>query len=80
MNDERIRAAHHDLRIFQTVNEGWNVWIEPNDGEFDGVQIGEGGTRDAAIAKALDSLESAALKLRTTSQAEMSEFRDRHYS
>lgn len=71
MNDERYRTAHHDLRIWSDKSgTDWDVWLEPNDGYHDGVCLGGGESRDAAVQVAVDALESALRKLQETTGPE----------
>lgn len=67
MNDERHRTAHHDIHIWSgSAGTEWDVWLEPNDGDRDGLCLGGGKSRDEAVAVAVDALESALRTLQET--------------
>ncbi len=71
MNDEQYRTGHHDIWIFSSdAGSDWDVWLEPSGGEFDGVCIGGGATRDAAVQDAVNALEAALAKLQETPSPE----------
>lgn len=71
MNDERYHTAHHDIHIWSDISGAdWDVWLELNDGDLDGVCLGGGESRDAAVQIAVDALESALRTLQETPSPE----------
>ena len=62
--EERLRTPHHEVRISEEdASDGWVVWLEPYDGECDGICLGGGATRNEAVQDAADALKSALAKL-----------------
>ena len=67
MNEERYRTDHHEVVIFSDKSAAdWDVWLEPFDGERDGVCIGGGSSRDEAVQVAVNALEAALAILQET--------------
>jgi hypothetical protein len=63
-NDSNERLAL-DGRVLHISKRGgfYEVWLNTEAADFDGLHIGEGETRDAAVADAVKTLESAVAAL-----------------
>lgn len=63
MNDERIPLpCGKQVHIIEFITGDWQVWLNKAD-DFDGLCIGNGPTREAAIADASTALEQVLQKL-----------------
>jgi hypothetical protein len=61
-HDERISLDGRVLHVAE--RDGFfEVWLNTEASDFDGIHIGEGETRDAAVADAIHTLESAVAAL-----------------
>jgi len=55
---ELYEVGGHGLHITEGMLNEWAVWLNTNDGEYDGLCIGAGSTRDSAVSDAVQSLKS----------------------
>jgi hypothetical protein len=55
--EQRYQIGAGDYRLFVRGHQstGWQVWLDETQ-DFDGVQLGSGVSREAAISKALELL------------------------
>lgn len=61
-HDERITVDGRMLHV--AVRDGFfEVWLNTEVSDFDGIHVGEGETRDAAVADAVKTLEAAVAAL-----------------
>lgn len=58
-NDDRLETdCGHALHVFQEPGDGaWFVWLNTEVEDFDGLILGYGDTREAAVASSLEALE-----------------------
>lgn len=56
LHDEHLTLDSNRIHILSEVRDDFEVWLNTDVGEFDGLCIGCGVTREGAIADALDIL------------------------
>lgn len=62
--DERYHVNDHDLHIYSDAEDDWEVWLNTEVADFDGLCVGSGDSREKALADAAETLEAAARILR----------------
>lgn len=65
---EHLELDGHVLHIAQDGDGSHEVWLNTEVADFDGIHIGGGPTRDAAVANAVATLEAAIEKLQEPPQ------------
>lgn len=64
LHDEHLELKSNKAHILSEQLDDFEVWLNTETQDFDGLCIGCGPTREAAIADAATALEKAALALR----------------
>ena len=59
-SDERHETSYHVVHTFRDEDDGeWNVWLNTEVADFDGICLASGTNRDEARASARDALQQA---------------------
>lgn len=64
MSDERYHINDHDLHIHSSADDDWEVWLNTEVQDYDGLCVGCGNSREKALADAAETFEAAARILR----------------
>lgn len=68
LHDERLILASNQVHIVSETPNDYEVWLNTDVGDFGGLCIGCGVSREAAVADAIDVLEQGARALRGEAQ------------
>lgn len=68
LHDEHLILASNQIHIVSESPNDYEVWLNSDVGDFDGLCIGYGVSREAAVADAIDVLEQGARALRGEAQ------------
>jgi hypothetical protein len=60
---QRISIPGYDLLIVDDGTDGWQVWLDTEVADFDGLVIGRGRSRVAAVMDAEDTLRKLLQRL-----------------
>ena len=64
-----VLVADHRVHVYREGGQ-WRVWLNTEIGDFDGLCLGLGETRDAAVAQAIAALEAVTDYLRTAARSD----------
>lgn len=70
LHDEHLVLASNQVHIISETPNDYEVWLNTDVGDFDGLCIGCGASRKAAITDAIYVLESGAQALKDASDNE----------
>lgn len=54
-----LRGESHCVHVYKAADGAWDVWLNTEVADFDGLCLGSGPTRQVAVSRAVQVLEAA---------------------